>query len=145
MARWVLRSLDIIMFPWWNLDEVGLRRSHFWPGFTMKRVIVEVASGPTFVALQAQSSGFTSGLSRASSKPSPLPTIAGIPANGTPEGLAPAHGPLMSDEDGDIVIGITCMLLVLCTMAVVARILARRISKLRLEADDYLALIGLVS
>lgn len=111
----------------------------------MEGATAELISGPTFVSLQAQSPQLTSELSQASSKSSPLATIAGYPANAFPDGLAPARGPLVNDDAGDTIIGITCMLLVLCIAAVVARILARRISKLRLEADDYLALIGLVS
>lgn len=111
----------------------------------MEGATAELVPGSTFVARRAQSSQLTSDLSQASSKPSPLATIAGLAANPTPEGLAPARGPMVNDDAGDTIIGITCMLLVLCIAAVVARILARRISKLRLEADDYLALIGLVS
>lgn len=100
---------------------------------------------PTFVALQETSSQFTSVLSRASSIPSPSARIAGLPARATSEVSSHARGPSVNDDAGDTIIGITCMLLVLCIAAVVGRVLARRISKLRLETDDYLALVGLVS
>ncbi|KAL8847521.1 MAG: hypothetical protein Q9221_007449 [Calogaya cf. arnoldii] len=45
---------------------------------------------------------------------------------------------------GETFIGITCMLLVLCTAAVVGRLYARRMTKARLEADDYTSLLALL-
>jgi hypothetical protein len=51
----------------------------------------------------------------------------------------------MNDDAANVLIGVTCMLLVLCIAAVGGRILARRMSKVRLGADDYLALVALVS
>ena len=52
---------------------------------------------------------------------------------------------LLDDHDVNILIGITSMLLVLCIMAVGGRLLARRMSKVHLEADDYLVVIALVN
>lgn len=52
---------------------------------------------------------------------------------------------LLDDHDVNILIGITSMLLVLCIIAVGGRLLARRISKVQLEADDYLVVIALVN
>lgn len=52
---------------------------------------------------------------------------------------------LLDDHEVNILIGITSMLLVLCTMAVGGRLLARRMSKVHLEADDYLVVIALVN
>lgn len=49
------------------------------------------------------------------------------------------------DEDrGPILIGVSCMLLVLCVGATSARFLARRITRAPLAADDYLVLAALV-
>ena len=87
----------------------------------------------------------TSILSGAFSTPSPADNIAGSPASANSEALSKPHGPLINDDAAITVIGITCMLLVLCTAAVAGRLLARRILKLRIEADDYLALVALVS
>lgn len=52
---------------------------------------------------------------------------------------------LLDDHDVDILIGITSMLLVLCIIAVGGRLLSRRMSRVHLEADDYLVVIALVS
>lgn len=88
----------------------------------------------------------TSVFSRASPTSSPLAYIAGFSAGEIPEeALSRAQQPMINDDAANTLIGITCMLLVLCTAAVVGRILARRSLKLRLEADDYLALLALVS
>ena len=48
-------------------------------------------------------------------------------------------------EQGRILIGFTCMFLVLCLACVVGRLLARHKVRLSLEADDYLAVVALVS
>ena len=45
---------------------------------------------------------------------------------------------------GGIIIGVPCILLVLCTAAVAGRLTARRMSKVALEADDFMAIIALV-
>lgn len=47
-------------------------------------------------------------------------------------------------QRGEVLIGTTCMLLVLCTAAVVGRLFARRMAKVALEANDYFALVALV-
>ena len=44
----------------------------------------------------------------------------------------------------NIVIGVTCMLLVLCITAVVGRFCARRMVRVKLEADDWMAVVALV-
>ena len=110
----------------------------------MGEATAELMPSPTFVAPHGLSSQFISVLARASSKPSPSASVAEFPASAMPDISSHAHEPLVNDDAGDTIIGIACMLLVLCTAAVVTRILARRFMKLRLEADDYLALIGLV-
>ena len=49
------------------------------------------------------------------------------------------------DEDrSPVLIGVSCMLLVLCIAATSARFLARRITRAPLAADDYLVLTALV-
>lgn len=48
------------------------------------------------------------------------------------------------DDRGPILIGVTCMFLVLCITATSARFLARRITRAALAADDYLVLTALV-
>ena len=51
---------------------------------------------------------------------------------------------LLVDDDVNTLIGVTSMLLALCILAVGGRLLARRMSKVELEADDYLIMIALV-
>ena len=51
---------------------------------------------------------------------------------------------LLDDHAVNTLIGVTSMLLVLCIIAVGGRLLARRMSKKHLEADDYLAVVALV-
>lgn len=92
-----------------------------------------------------EASQTTSVISQASSRAGPSANIAASSGGAFPGIPSRAHGPPMNSDDGDILIGIACMLLVLCMAAVGGRLLARRISKLRLEADDYLALVALVS
>lgn len=50
----------------------------------------------------------------------------------------------INEDRGPILIGVTCMLLVLCIAATSARFLARRITRAPLAADDYLVLAALV-
>ena len=51
----------------------------------------------------------------------------------------------MSSYGGPYVpIGVTCILLVLCILAVMGRLIARRIKRTALGADDYLAIVALV-
>lgn len=52
---------------------------------------------------------------------------------------------VLDDHAVNILIGVTSMLLVLCIVAVGGRLLARRMSKVSLEADDYLVVVALVS
>ncbi|KAI4265666.1 MAG: hypothetical protein LQ337_008951, partial [Flavoplaca oasis] len=54
------------------------------------------------------------------------------------------HKPRYIITTGETFIGITCMLLVLCTAAVVGRLVARRMAKTRLEADDFVSLLALL-
>lgn len=111
----------------------------------METATAELPPDPTFVAPQGPASQITSILSRAPSEPSPPANIAESSAGATSKVSSYARGPLINDEAANTIIGITCMLLVLCIAAVVGRILARRNLKLRIEADDYLALVALVS
>ncbi|KAL8978508.1 MAG: hypothetical protein Q9205_005922 [Flavoplaca limonia] len=53
------------------------------------------------------------------------------------------HKPQYFITTGEAFIGITCMLLVLCTAAVVGRLVARRMTKAMFEADDYASLLAL--
>ena len=55
------------------------------------------------------------------------------------------HPPEYFVESGKILVGITCMLLVLCIAAVGGRLAARRMSMVGLERDDYVVLIALVN
>lgn len=48
------------------------------------------------------------------------------------------------DDQGPVVTGVTCMLLVLCFIATSARFLARWVARAPFAADDYLILIALV-
>ena len=68
---------------------------------------------------------------------------------GASNGTQQAQGQLLPEdavtkEQGDVLIGVTCMLLTLCLAAVGGRLLARRMVKASLEADDYLAVGALV-
>lgn len=54
------------------------------------------------------------------------------------------HNPPESVQGGEVLIGTVCMLLALCTAAVVGRLFARRLAKIALGADDYFALLALV-
>lgn len=87
----------------------------------------------------------TSVLSQALSVASPSANIAPSTAGAVPGVPSRAHGSAINSDGANIMIGIACMLLVLCMAAVGGRLLARRRAKLRLEADDYLALVALVS
>ena len=49
-----------------------------------------------------------------------------------------------SDDQTSTVVGISCMVIVLCSAAVGGRFLARWIVKARIEADDYATLAALV-
>ena len=49
-----------------------------------------------------------------------------------------------NENRAPILIGVTCMLLVLCIAATSARFFARRITRAPLAADDYLVLAALV-
>ena len=72
----------------------------------------------------------------------PLPRS---PAESSQDSSAQVPFALLDDDAVEILIGITSMLLALCTVAVGGRLLARRVSRVQLEADDYLVIIALVS
>ena len=78
--------------------------------------------------------------------PSPWATDAEGSLNGT-QNIPGYELPLedINKEQGRILIGLTCMFLVLCLACVVGRLLARHKVRLSLEADDYLAVVALVS
>jgi hypothetical protein len=69
-------------------------------------------------------------------------------SQGRPDGPQQAHGPLppphITKHQGDVLIAVTCMFMTLCLAVVGGRVLSRRITKASLEADDYLAVGGLV-
>ncbi len=50
-----------------------------------------------------------------------------------------------SDDQTSTVIGIACMVIVLCSAAVGGRFLSRWMVKARIEVDDYVTLVALVS
>ena len=78
--------------------------------------------------------------------PSPWTTAAQESLNDTQKGSG-YQVPLaeINNEQGRILIGFTCMFLVLCVACVVGRLLARHKVRVSLEADDYLAIVALVS
>ena len=78
--------------------------------------------------------------------PSPRITNTEGSLNGTQK-ISGSELPLaaIDKEQGRIVIGFTCMFLVLCLACVVGRLLARHKTRVSLEADDYLAVVALVS
>ena len=78
--------------------------------------------------------------------PSPWTTDAQGSLNGTQKGSG-YELPLaeINKEQGRILIGFTCMFLVLCVACVVGRLLARHKVGVGLEADDHLAIVALVS
>lgn len=65
----------------------------------------------------------------------------GIQGPPPPSGLPPKSTII---NDGAVLNGVTSALLVLCFVAVGGRLLSRRMMHVYLEADDYLALLGLV-
>ena len=78
--------------------------------------------------------------------PSPWTTNAQESLNSTQKGSM-YELPLAATnrEQGRILIGFTCMFLVLCVICVAGRLLARHKVRVGLEADDHLAIIALVS
>jgi hypothetical protein len=107
----------------------------------MEMMTADLLSSPTAITPQRPSSRITSVLSDASSIRSPLADATGFPTSA----VSGAHRTQLDENAASIMVGVTCMLLVLCIAAVLGRLLARRMSKLQLEADDYLALVALVS
>lgn len=69
-------------------------------------------------------------------------TTASFPQPPQSPQVAPA---LIGHETRAALIGITCMLLVLCIAAVAGRVAARRIARAALQADDYISALALVS
>ncbi len=86
-----------------------------------------------------------------STQPQNAPTGTGEPSpwatNGTQKmsGYQPPLADIINEEQGRTVIGVTCMFLVLCLACVGGRLLARQRTRVSLEADDYLAVVALVS
>ena len=78
--------------------------------------------------------------------PSPWTTNAQESLNDTQKGSGyPVPLAELNNEQRRILIGFTCMFLVLCVLCVVGRLLARHKVRVSLEADDYLAIVALVS
>ena len=73
--------------------------------------------------------------------PSPPPTSGEISG-------PPSHGGIpdstINDAPSHNLIGVTCLLLTLCLIAVGGRFRARGMTKARLGVDDYLSLVALV-
>ncbi|KAL9025841.1 MAG: hypothetical protein Q9196_005408 [Gyalolechia fulgens] len=63
------------------------------------------------------------------------------PGSGPPPGLS-IPSTQNFDRLGDILIGVSVLVLVLCTVAVAGRLVARRFVKVALEADDFVALLA---
>lgn len=64
-----------------------------------------------------------------------------------PAGAAPSSSMKLlqpTAAQGRILIGVTCMFLALCCIAVGGRVVARRMVKAALRIDDYLAFLALV-
>lgn len=91
-----------------------------------------------------------------STQPTPAPTGIGGPSPRTTDAPGSLNGtqkgseyelPLaeINREQGRILIGFTCMFLVLCVACVVGRLLARHKVRVSLEVDDHLAVVALVS
>ena len=76
--------------------------------------------------------------------PPPWETSAGGSLNGTQKGFELTLADI-NNEQGRLVIGFSSMFLGLCLACVVGRLLARHKARVSLEADDYLALVALVS
>ena len=74
----------------------------------------------------------------------PAPTGIGGPSPWTTDAQESLNS-TQNKEQGRILIGFTCMFLVLCVTCVVGRLLARHKVRVGLEADDHLAIVALVS
>lgn len=55
------------------------------------------------------------------------------------------QSPHVYHKHGPIIIGVNCMMAVVCLIAIIGRWLARRMKKLGLQADDYFAFIAYVA
>ncbi|KAL8835785.1 MAG: hypothetical protein Q9170_003179 [Blastenia crenularia] len=79
--------------------------------------------------------------------PSWMTNVPTIPSQGSTASQLPpeltGHESQYFVSTGRTLIGITCMLLVLCTAGVIGRLVARRWAKATLQADDYASLLAL--
>ncbi|KAL8676911.1 MAG: hypothetical protein Q9186_006608 [Xanthomendoza sp. 1 TL-2023] len=73
----------------------------------------------------------------------PAGTSTGAVGAGPPKALI-GHPAAYYHELGGIIIGVPCMLLVLCISSVVGRMMARRMTKVPLGADDFTAIFALM-
>lgn len=55
------------------------------------------------------------------------------------------QSPHFYHNQGPIIVGVNCMMAVLCFAAIIGRASARRIRKVEFQADDYLAFIAFVT
>lgn len=73
----------------------------------------------------------------------PSPPVQSMSFAKPPPGSGPPAGSFVSTQDlqqsSDILIGISVMFFVLCTLAITGRLIARKIVKVALEADDFVA------
>lgn len=111
----------------------------------MEMMTADPLSSPTATNLQRLSSRITSVLSDPSSIRSPVADATEFPNSVVAGVSSPPQETQLDNNAADIMVGVTCMLLVLCIAAVLGRLLARRMAKLQLEADDYFAVGALVS
>ena len=80
----------------------------------------------------------------------PPPGVTGMPPGAMSGGgdsgpYVNAHKRALTPEQSWLVIGITAMLLVLCVAAVGGRLLARRLSRVRIATDDWFCIVTFVS
>ena len=54
----------------------------------------------------------------------------------------PRKGEHENQDRGPLLVAVACMMMTLCTAAIISRILARRKTKMKLGADDYLAFLA---
>ena len=104
---------------------------------------------PSGFSIHAGATGPPAGFSIPSGVTGFPAAFTGIPSSsgGKPNAALPPQlrNHVLTQEQSQTLIGVTCMLLVLCVAAVGARMTARRVSRMRLEADDWSSVAALVS
>lgn len=70
--------------------------------------------------------------------------VAGPPTQGLTSSSPNYEGSRLEDHQAYNIIGVTCMLLVLCLLAAGGRLKARRMTRASMGVDDYFAITALV-